>query len=391
MNTTSSISSLEMPAQSNVFQPYAIHSDNQMIVHLGYLDNGKPLYVNIQDKPHLLIAGNKHSGKTTILHNIICSLISTYRENELRLILISSGKSGFSNYNNVPHLYNRVSTEEKSILSALDDILTEIKQRKQTQADCTSYNRLLIIIDSLDALTAAGKVNAMPRIMEIVKDGPAVRIHLVIATNRIGYLPIWNILLNYLDARIVLHVSEQDSKRLTGSDLASRTTTIGEGYAVSRGKTLLHFQSCKVRVKDYVSLYDEAERKRLEAESQSYISNQISQKDFLALDPYQFEEYVAQRMRECGYTKVEVTSKSGDYGADVLGIDPKGNMVCVQCKQYTTKVGFDAIQQVNTARTLFNCQRAVLVTTSTVTNQARNAANSLKVELVEKFNPSTMI
>jgi len=54
----------------------------------------------------------------------------------------------------------------------------------------------------------------------------------------------------------------------------------------------------------------------------------MAQRDFLALDPYQFEEFVAQRMRECGYTKVQVTSKSGDYGADVLAVDPNGRNVC---------------------------------------------------------------
>ena len=53
----------------------------------------------------------------------------------------------------------------------------------------------------------------------------------------------------------------------------------------------------------------------------------------LNLSPYEYEEYVAEELRQDGFTEVDTTPKSGDFGADVLAMDGE-RRVCVQCKRY---------------------------------------------------------
>ena len=382
---------LNLPDQIIHLSPYWQSRNDQIVVHLGALDNGKPFYLDLYDKPHLLIIGSKRSGKTTMLHDIACSLISSYSNHQTKIIMVSGGKSGFSNYTNVPHLFSKVATEEATILSTFDSALSEIKLRKQNCPTNKQYANIVMLVDDMDNLSSLGKVKALTKVVEIAHSGRDVRFHLVIATKKIGINPLWNSILNLIDTRLVLSVSSSESMRVLGSDSASKLKTIGEGFAVGREKPTQHFMSCKASVHDTVAMFDNLVRQKQDILAQTYVQKQKQDQIFSSLDPYQFEEFVAKRMRECGFSKVTVTAKSGDYGADVLGTDASGNKTCVQCKQYTTKVGFDAIQQINTARTLFNCKRALLVTTSSVTNQARNAANQLQVEIIEHFNPSTLL
>ena len=55
-----------------------------------------------------------------------------------------------------------------------------------------------------------------------------------------------------------------------------------------------------------------AERRERERLRSSYVLN---------LSPYEYEEYVAEELRQEGFTEVDTTAKSGDFGADVLARD----------------------------------------------------------------------
>jgi len=99
------------------------------------------------------------------------------------------------------------------------------------------------------------------------------------------------------------------------------------------------------------------------------------------MDPYEFEKYVAEIYRRQNYKNVQVTVKSGDYGADILATDPSGRKVCIQCKRYQNKVGVEAVQQINSARGYYRCQRAIVVSTSDFTKQAKSLAEKNGVEL----------
>lgn len=101
---------------------------------------------------------------------------------------------------------------------------------------------------------------------------------------------------------------------------------------------------------------------------------------------YAYETRVAKALRKQGYRDVYVTSKSGDYGADVIATDRCGNKVCIQCKHYTSPVGVKAIQEVVAAKGHYGCSKSAVYTNSSFTQQAKNLAFENEVELYEFFD-----
>ena len=80
------------------------------------------------------------------------------------------------------------------------------------------------------------------------------------------------------------------------------------------------------------------------------------------------------------YENVEVTQKSGDYGADILA-EKNGIRYVFQCKYYTSAVGIAAVQQIYAAKDFYNTHVAVVVTNNVFTKAAKTLANELKVIL----------
>ena len=96
----------------------------------------------------------------------------------------------------------------------------------------------------------------------------------------------------------------------------------------------------------------------------------------------EFERFTAVLFKELGY-KSSTTKASGDYGADAI-LEKDGEKIVVQAKNYTGGVGLSAIQEVYTAKALYAADDAWLVTNSSVTQAARNAANRLDVRIIDR-------
>ncbi|MFJ4438691.1 restriction endonuclease [Streptomyces sp. NPDC088923] len=106
----------------------------------------------------------------------------------------------------------------------------------------------------------------------------------------------------------------------------------------------------------------------------------------LPIDPYAFEEAVADLCRRDGCQDVEVVGGAGDLGADVLATAPDGRRVVIQCKRYapTHKTGSQDLQRFGgTCWTVHGAQLAVLVTTSTFTDPAKDYADFCGIRLVD--------
>ena len=94
----------------------------------------------------------------------------------------------------------------------------------------------------------------------------------------------------------------------------------------------------------------------------------------------EFEQYFSGLLVKNGYTNVEVTKKTGDFGADVIAT-LGGVKYAFQCKYYTAPVGFEAVYQIHAAKTMYGAHVAVVATNSVFTKPAQIAAEELKVLL----------
>ena len=71
----------------------------------------------------------------------------------------------------------------------------------------------------------------------------------------------------------------------------------------------------------------------------------------LRLTGFEFEEYMAQVLRDNGFRHVEVTVECGDQGVDILAVRG-GKTYAIQCKNYAGAVGNAAVQFTTSAREL---------------------------------------
>jgi restriction system protein len=106
----------------------------------------------------------------------------------------------------------------------------------------------------------------------------------------------------------------------------------------------------------------------------------------LPVDPYAFEEAIADLCRRDGCQDVEVVGGAGDLGADVLATSPDGRRVVIQCKRYapTHKTGSQDLQRFGgTCWTVHGAQLAIVVTTSTFTAPAEEYAATCNIQLID--------
>lgn len=97
----------------------------------------------------------------------------------------------------------------------------------------------------------------------------------------------------------------------------------------------------------------------------------------------QFEEFVKDLLKKCGYKNVETTKASGDEGVDIIAYK-SGKKIAIQCKRYTGKISNSAIQQVYSGKTFYDCQEAYVITNSQFTENAVTLAKKLKVKLIDR-------
>ena len=94
----------------------------------------------------------------------------------------------------------------------------------------------------------------------------------------------------------------------------------------------------------------------------------------------EFEHYCADLLEKNGFTEVQVTQASGDYGVDILA-KKDGITYAIQCKRYSSPVGIKAIQEIYAGKDYYDCMVGAVMTNQYFTNNAIEAAKKLKVLL----------
>ena len=112
------------------------------------------------------------------------------------------------------------------------------------------------------------------------------------------------------------------------------------------------------------------------------------------LDPYAFEKLAQRLLRECGFSDVEVTKKSGDGGIDGTGkLRINGIFsfnVAFQCKRYKGQVGAPQIRDFRGSLGT-NIEKGVLITTGAFTREAKEEASSEGKRLIDLMDGEELI
>ena len=181
---------------------------------LGATVLGEPVAVDLATLPHLVVAGGEKTGKTTLMHSLILSLLTVLGPYERRLVLIDvEGGRDFAAYEGVAQLLCPVITERQKGVNALQWFVKEIDRRRGLLAalpDAKTFedwNRTVraaldaktpllnpaaahavlkplprfvcLVHDVADLLTGQAKA-AEPLLRTILENGAAVGIHLIL-------------------------------------------------------------------------------------------------------------------------------------------------------------------------------------------------------------------
>lgn len=112
------------------------------------------------------------------------------------------------------------------------------------------------------------------------------------------------------------------------------------------------------------------------------------------MDAYAFEKLAQRLLRECGFSEVRVTKKSGDGGIDGTGkLRIQGIFsfnVAFQCKRYKGKVGAPEIRDFRGSLDQ-NIEKGVLITTSSFTQDAKEEASSPGKRVIDLMDGEELI
>ena len=234
-------------------------SNNKLEVGLGRDISGDPITVQLDEMPHLLVAGSTGSGKSVCINGIITSILLNAKPHEVKLMLIDPKMVELNVYNGIPHLLIPVVTNPHKAAQALEKIVAEMERRydlfqHSSTRNIKGYNAfirkqnqeldekqaelpyIVVIVDELaDLMMVAGKEveNAIQRITQMAR---AAGIHLIVATQRPSVDVITGIIKNNIPSRIAFAVSSQtDSRTIIGTGGAEKLLGKGDMLYVGNG------------------------------------------------------------------------------------------------------------------------------------------------------------
>jgi len=149
------------------------------------------------DDGNLLIYGIVGSGKTQCLRSLASSLALASPPSEVNLFGLDFGSGELQALEELPHTGAIVQAadpeRQERLINFLDRELSQ--RRSMPRVESQNAARLVLLIDNFAALSAAYADQPMgdslpEKLIRLFSDGPGVRIHTVITTDRIGSMPL---------------------------------------------------------------------------------------------------------------------------------------------------------------------------------------------------------
>ena len=246
--------------------------NSPLSIALGKDISGDPIFADLGEMPHLLIAGTTGSGKSVGINAMVLSLLYKATKNDIRLIMIDPKMLELSIYEGIPHLMCPVVTDMRKAANALRWCVLEMDRRYKLMAslkvrNLESMNKniiesikagtpiadplfdpdnptgsgdslaipnleplpyIIVIIDELAdmMLTVGKKVEAL--ITRLAAKARAAGIHMIIATQRPSVDVITGLIKANIPSRIAFQVSAKVDSR-TILDQMGAENLLGNG------------------------------------------------------------------------------------------------------------------------------------------------------------------
>lgn len=223
-----------------------LNNNKNLQIAVGKDIDGTPVYQNIIDMPHALIAGATKSGKSVCINSLLVSLLVKNSPEQLKLILVDPKMVELTFYNDLPHLATPVINDPFIATEALKWAVNEMERRYKVLAqnrkrNIEDYNRaramypnmenlpfIVIVVDEFNDLVMQCSQEANDAIVRLAQKARAAGIHIILATQR----PTVNVVSGTIKANITCRIAfkvatDQDSRIIL--DEQGAETLLGRG------------------------------------------------------------------------------------------------------------------------------------------------------------------
>lgn len=199
-------------------QGHAMKSDRYWNAGKTVAALGDGVLLDMAKAPHVLIAGTTGSGKSCMMHAIICSLLAKNTPSSARFLLIDPKRVEFFDYKNHPMLWCPVVTDTDEALTALNKAVKEMEDRfaymEENGQRIWQGAKLYIFIDEVaDLMLTTGK-KAEHLITRLAQKGRAAGIHMVLATQQPTVKVLPSVIKANCPTRIALKVRTTSDSRV---------------------------------------------------------------------------------------------------------------------------------------------------------------------------------
>jgi S-DNA-T family DNA segregation ATPase FtsK/SpoIIIE len=192
---------------------------------------GHPILANLENMPHLLIAGTTGSGKSVCVNSILTCMLLFNTPDDLRLVLVDPKRVELTGYNGVPHLLGPVVVEMDRVIGALQWMTREMDKRYHQFAQAGARNivdynarmklqggkklpSLVIVIDELADLMMIAPDETEKTITRLAQLARATGIHMVLATQRPSVDVVTGLIKANFPARVAFAVASNTDSRV---------------------------------------------------------------------------------------------------------------------------------------------------------------------------------
>lgn len=198
---------------------------------LGGMKDGNPLIIDLANAPHILIGGATGSGKSIILHSIICGLIG-----RAKLVLIDPKRVEFNYYNDLKDLYLPITRSVDCSIKVLEKLNNEMERRfkymeKKGLREIEGMPYIVVIIDEMADLMSVAKKEVQELLCRLAQKSRACGIHIIIATQRPSVDVITGLIKANFPARIAFKVASNADSRVI-LDRGGAEKLLGNGDAI---------------------------------------------------------------------------------------------------------------------------------------------------------------
>ena len=230
-----------------------VSSKSKTTVCIGKDVAGQPVFSDISNMPHLLVAGATGMGKSVCINALMISILYKARPDEVKFIMIDPKQVEFTMYNGIPHLLVPVVSDAKQAAGSLMWAVEEMERRYNLLnplcvRNIDAYNdkvtkdpslgepmsRIIIVIDEFADLMAQVKDPVENLVMRIAQKARAAGIHLIIGTQR----PSVDVITGVIKANIPTRFS---CKVASNRDSGTVLDSAGAEKLLNKGDMLLKF------------------------------------------------------------------------------------------------------------------------------------------------------